>query len=362
MINEVRENLCRETYFISINFLTLTFLLFQTLERNMSLSGQYLEELSRRYKKQVEEMQKTFEKTVQQMSEDRRRSNEREQKYMEQMSTLQEKIEQMSSSMKTILEDKESWFGTMTFLKFIIFQTLTAAAAFYYINKRRKIEPVIVQIPKKKKKQDKFRRKSVEGVSGHATPAAKKRRPSEEALQIARQAVEDAKDDNDGEWQVARKNRRRKTSIVHRALEQETNKVWARQDSIGQLQENVIPLDEAEYYAPVSEPKEFIEPLPPKPDSTKTNGFFNNLKSKTMKTRRLSSPAFLRTLSRQSTRSTPSPVVRKLEPIYNGNKAGSESPTGSLWSESTEISQISPNGTEGGKKKKSLKNILKKVF
>lgn len=338
----------------------------------MSLSGQYLEELSRRYKKQVEEMQKTFEKTVLQMTEERRKSNEREQKYLDQMSTLQEQLGQMAAAMHILMEERDSWFGNINFLKFVVFQTIIILVAFYFLSKRRKVEPVMIPVVKKtKKKQDKFRRKSVEGVSGHATPSAKKRRPSEEALNIARQSTEETSRDEDvGEWQVARKNRRRKTSIIHRSGEVEPPKEWTRQDSIGKLQENPIPLDEEEFYAPVPEPKEFNETeaaAPPKRDFPKTNGsFFNNLKSKTMKTRRLSSPAFLRTLSRQSSRSTPSPVVRNLEPVFNGSinkKASSESPTGSLWSDSTEISQ---NGQQeengGGKKKKSLKNILKKVF
>lgn len=349
---------------------------FQTLERNMSLSGQYLEELSRRYKKQVEEMQKTFEKTIQQMSEERRKSNEREQKYVEQMTTLQDQMTQMTIALSILMDERDSWFGNITFTKFLLFQCIIITIVFYYLNKRRKIEPVIVQIPKKtKKKQDKFRRKSVEGVSGHRSPAAKTRRPSEEALQIARQS-EDSQADAEGEWQIARKNRRRKTSIIYRNGEMEV-KHWSRQNSLTKLQENPIPLDEEEFFAPVTEPKEFgevPEPMeferevtPPKLDTSKTNGsFFNNLKTKTMKSRRLSSPAFLRTLSRQSSRSTPSPVVRNLEPIYNGEiskKAASESPTGSLWSESTEISQNGRHETEsGGKKKKSLKNILKKVF
>lgn len=334
----------------------------------MSLSGQYLEELSRRYKKQVEEMQKTFEKTVTQMTEERRRSNEREQKYLEQMTTLQDQLRDVAAAMKILMDERDSWFGNVTFFKFIIFQSLIIAAVFYYITKLRKPEPVLVTISKRsKKKQDKFRRKSVEGVSGHATPSAKKRRPSEEALQIARHS-EDMNTDDDGEWHVARKNRRRKISIVHRNGEADAVN-WARQDSIGKLQENPIPLDEEEFYAPVPEPKEFNDSTDTsisKKELPKTNGsFFNNLKSKTMKTRRLSSPAFLRTLSRQSTRSTPSPVVRTLEPIFNGKltkKASSESPTGSLWSESTEISQNGPSNENGSKKKKSLKNILKKVF
>lgn len=343
----------------------------KTLERNMSLSGQYLEELSRRYKKQVEEMQKTFEKTVQQMTEERRKSNEREQKYLEQMTSLQEQLGQMAAAMHILMEERDSWFGNINFFKFIVFQSIIFALAFYFFSRRGNAEPVVIPVIKKtKKKQDKFRRKSVEGVSGHETPLAKKRRPSEEALQIARQSTEEmSREEDDGEWQVARKNRRRKTSIVHRTGETEP-KEWIRPDSIAKLQDNPIPLDEEEYFAPVSEPKEFSEsePSPPKQELPKTNGsFFNSLKSKTMKTRRLSSPAFLRTLSRQSSRSTPSPVVRTLEPIFNGNmnkKAASESPTGSLWSESTEISQNGQqeNENSGNKKKKSLKNILKKVF
>lgn len=336
----------------------------------MSLSGQYLEELSRRYKKQVEEMQKTFEKTIFQMTEERRKSNEREQKYLDQMTNLQDQLSQMAANMRILMDDRDSWFGTITFFKFIFLQTLIIAAVFYYVKKTRRIEPIIIPVSRRaKKKQDKFRRKSVEGVSGHETPSAKKRRPSEEALQIARESAEESltRDDEEGEWQVARKNRRRKTSILHRNIDKVE---WGRPDSIGELQDNPIPLDEEEFFAPVSEPVEFNGPeeLPPKKELPKSNGsFFNNLKSKTMKTRRLSSPAFLRTLSRQSTRSTPSPVVRTLEPIFNGKlnrKAASESPTGSLWSESTEISQNGQqdNESDGKKKKKSLKNILKKVF
>ncbi|XP_049870627.1 SUN domain-containing ossification factor isoform X2 [Pectinophora gossypiella] len=340
----------------------------KTLERNMSLSGQYLEELSRRYKKQVEEMQKTFEKTVLQMTEERRKSNEREQKYLEQMANLQDQLTQMATLLKILMDERDSWFGNMTFFKFVMFQIILVAAVFYYVSKRRRPEPIMVPITKKsKKKQDKLRRKSVEGVSGHETPSAKKRRPSEEALQIARQSAEEeiSREEDEGEWQIARKNRRRKTSIIHRNMDKVE---WMRQDSIGKLQENPIPLDEEEFFAPVSEPVEFNGTIEPKIEVPKSNGsFFNNLKSKTMKTRRLSSPAFLRTLSRQSTRSNPSPVVRTLEPIFNGKlsrKAASESPTGSLWSDSTEISQNGQNESESGgnKKKKSLKNILKKVF
>ncbi|XP_038211359.1 SUN domain-containing ossification factor isoform X2 [Zerene cesonia] len=333
----------------------------KTLERNMSLSGQYLEELSRRYKKQVEEMQKSFEKTIVQMTEERKKSNEREQKYLEQMNNVQEQLAKMTKTMELLMEERDSWFGNVTFFKFIVFQAIIITAVIYYLSKRRKAEPIIVHIPKKlKKRQEKLRRKSVEGVSGHATPAVKKRRPSEEAFQIARQSTDEVvREQDSGEWQIARKNRKRKPSIIHKSMEPDSSVI--DQDVVRKLDDNPIPLDEGEYFAPVSEPVEFID-VNDKKELPKTNGsFFNNLKNKTLKTRRLSSPAFLRTLNRQSLRSTPSPI----EPIFNGKvgkKAASESPTGSLWSDSTEISQNGQLSENGNKKKKSIKNILKKVF
>ncbi|XP_034829751.2 LOW QUALITY PROTEIN: SUN domain-containing ossification factor [Maniola hyperantus] len=358
--NQAQASLQKESVFLRLSNRV------KTLERNMSLSGQYLEELSRRYKKQVEEMQKSFEKTMLQMSEERRKSNEREQKYIDQMTLLQDKLSQMTIALEMLMEERDSWFGNLTFFKFFIYQSIIVVIAMYYISKKKKPETILVPIPKKtRKKQDKFRRKSVEGVSGHATPSAKKRRPSEEAFQIVTHPDEIEKDQDAGEWQVAKKNRKRKPSmIVHRSTDSEV-KENAAHDCMRELQENPIILDEAEFLAPVSEPKEFpenkVKELP------KTNGsFFNNLKTKTMKTRRLSSPAFLRTFNRQSSRSNPSPVVRTLEPIFNGKlskKAASESPTGSLWSESTDISQNGhPESESGGKKKKSFKNMLKKVF
>lgn len=362
--NQAQATLQKESVFLRLSNRV------KTLERNMSLSGQYLEELSRRYKKQVEEMQKSFEKTMVQMTEERRKSNEREQKYLEQMTQLQDQLVQLTIAMTILMDDRDSWFGNITFTKFIMYQSIIITIILYYVSKRKKPETIMVPIPKKiKKKQNRFRRKSVEGVSGHATPSAKKRRPSEEAFQIARQSTDDMDREHDlGEWQIAKKNRRRKTSILHRSIESDIKESSNAQDGIRELQENPnITLDEGVYFAPVPEPKEFTVNETKEKELPKTNGsFFNNLKTKTMKTRRLSSPAFLRTLNRQSSRSTPSPDVRTLEPIFNGKlgkKTASESPTGSLWSESTDISQNGPAESESGtKKKKSLKNILKKVF
>ncbi|GBP46834.1 SUN domain-containing ossification factor [Eumeta japonica] len=338
-----------------------------TLERNMSLSGQYLEELSRRYKKQVEEMQKSFEKTVVQMNEERRRSGERENRYIEQLSLLKQQLDDLSTSVNALLEERDSWFGNLTFFKFLIYQSIVVVVVLYYVSKKRR-EPLVLPISKKntkKKNQTKLRRKSVEGVSGHATPVVKKRRPSEEALRIERQSLEDLDEDHeDGlEWQVARRTRRRKTCVLHAPFE------IGRNDTIGLPKDSAVPLDDDEFIAPVPEPADFSKPFQgPKKDLAKTNGsIFSNLKTKT-KSRRLSSPGFLRGFSRNSTRSTPPGTVSTPDSTLGDpfeRKASSESPTGSLWSASTELSQ--PNGGVDGPalpkpKKRSFKNILKKVF
>ncbi|XP_050685390.1 SUN domain-containing ossification factor isoform X2 [Leptidea sinapis] len=357
-VNQVQNTIQKESVFLRLSNRV------KTLERNMSLSGQYLEELSRRYKKQVEEMQKSFEKTIVQMTEERRKSSDREQKYLDQVTNMQEQLKTMTSHIEVLLSERESWWGNVTFFKFVIFQTIIINALIYYFSKRRKPDHIVLPIPKKvKKKQERVRRRSVDGVSGHATPAVKVRRPSEEAFQITRKSTEEmAKED--GEWQVAKKNRRRKPSIIYKSMEPDET-VNINHNEIRNIAENTIALDEAEYYAPVTDPVVFNEVE--RKELPKSNGsFFNNLKNKTLKTRRLSSPAFLRTFNRQSLRSNPSPVMSTLQPIYNGKiskKAASESPTGSLWSNSTELSQNGPHFTEnGGKKKKSIKNILKKVF
>lgn len=59
----------------------------------MSLSGQYLEELSRRYKRQVEELQSSFAKTLLNIEEQSRRSLERKQELFEQNQKLRDDFE-----------------------------------------------------------------------------------------------------------------------------------------------------------------------------------------------------------------------------------------------------------------------------
>lgn len=75
----------------------------------MSLSGQYLEELSKRYKKQVEEMQRSLERAIILMGEESRRGEEREARRLEEIIDLREQVSTLSRSLGSLISEKESW-------------------------------------------------------------------------------------------------------------------------------------------------------------------------------------------------------------------------------------------------------------
>lgn len=151
----------------------------------MSLSGQYLEELSRRYKKQVEEMQRSLERTVSAMSEETRKRDERESKRAEEISILKEKIVNLSNSMKNLLHDRDSWHGKISMIGQHMLLICSEVFMIYLIlmycwgNNNKGVEV------KKKQQSDKdmMRRKSAENYNSHIKKP-KKRRPSEIASHI----------------------------------------------------------------------------------------------------------------------------------------------------------------------------------
>lgn len=153
----------------------------KALERNMSLSGQYLEELSRRYKKQVEELQHSFAKTLGSIEEQNRRAVEREQFLAAQNKNLKENLEFLSDQL-------HKWVTiTICFALFISIQ-----AFLLWIRNKRNTEHILkhfedsslVRRRRTNAVRKVIRRKSVEGVSGHPSPSHKIRRPSEEAMRI----------------------------------------------------------------------------------------------------------------------------------------------------------------------------------
>lgn len=69
----------------------------------MSLSSQYLEELSRRYKKQVEELQRTLSNMV----EERRLASERESLQSSQISSLMAKVDTLTVALSELVSERE---------------------------------------------------------------------------------------------------------------------------------------------------------------------------------------------------------------------------------------------------------------
>ncbi|XP_031828523.1 uncharacterized protein LOC116425229 [Nomia melanderi] len=181
----------------------------KALERNMSLSGQYLEELSRRYKKQVEEMQRSLERTVSVMNEETRKRDERELKKAEEIAMLREEIAILSKSLKNLLYDRNSWHGTFAMIgQYIVLlcsQIFVICLILLYCRANKKVEGK----EKQQLKKDTLRRKSAENFSSHVKKT-KKRRPSEIASHITGTYRELMIDDRSQESKKERKKKRKK--------------------------------------------------------------------------------------------------------------------------------------------------------
>lgn len=159
----------------------------------MSLSGQYLEELSRRYKKQVEELQTAFSKTLLIVEEQNKRSHEREQLLYEQNLKLREDLDELTDKIF-------SWTNILFYVTaFACIQIVVIWLILRMWSRRcyRHHDDSATYSPSSapgsspnlrgdsKNTSPKIRRKSTDGSSGHiANLSMKQRRPSEEALYI----------------------------------------------------------------------------------------------------------------------------------------------------------------------------------
>lgn len=80
----------------------------------MSLSAQYLEELSRRYKKQVEEMQRAFERTLAAVGEASRQAAQREVAHAESLSAMEQRLSALAATTAALLSERDSWIYKVT--------------------------------------------------------------------------------------------------------------------------------------------------------------------------------------------------------------------------------------------------------
>lgn len=104
----------------------------KTLEKNMSLSSQYLEELSRRYKKQIEEVQLSFSKLQASVEDQNHKRLENDRNITRERKRLNEEMNQMSQKMEymeVIL---------FTLCAFLLVQTIFVVVVFRRISIYRK--------------------------------------------------------------------------------------------------------------------------------------------------------------------------------------------------------------------------------
>jgi hypothetical protein len=87
----------------------------------MSLSAQYLEELSKRYKKQVDDMQKAFDRTLAIVTENSRQAAQREQIQAEKFKSLEQRFNILAEATSVLLAERESWQYKFTVSSFTIY-------------------------------------------------------------------------------------------------------------------------------------------------------------------------------------------------------------------------------------------------
>lgn len=154
----------------------------------MSLSSQYLEELSRRYKKQMEEMQRAFDQTLAAVNEESRKSEEMHKQYFDSQQHIGAQLASLVTAVDTLMTERNSWSNAASwFMHFFIIQLFIAAIIIYFWGKTESklssnepciedLEGEAIIIPKRRKSLDIIR---------HESPAKRRRRrPSEEALNI----------------------------------------------------------------------------------------------------------------------------------------------------------------------------------
>lgn len=190
----------------------------------MSLSSQYLEELSRRYKKQVEEMQKLLERTISTVTEESRKKDERNKE-------LEDRLDKLTKSVEMLLAERKGWPS-------FLWPLLVCAVALGIALALRRGE--VSEVTRNAVRME--RRKSID-VVGHNPPVVKKkRRPSDQALKIYRSISS-----GENERKLKERKKRKRTKPLKRSGSMENlNGDWI-DDRNQRIEEVPFALDEMEH-------------------------------------------------------------------------------------------------------------------
>lgn len=184
----------------------------KALEYNMSISSQYLEELSRRYKRQMEEMQKQFNLTIAALNATSRQAYERDQEHQRDIKSLEEQLGNVSNILEKLVEERETLAHTVVeqHLLLMVVEVVVLCVVFTICHRRRiadirqengALNERRAQTPSEDPESQiglesrrcnfedqipsRVRRRSVDSITRERASRPRRRRPSEEALNIS---------------------------------------------------------------------------------------------------------------------------------------------------------------------------------
>lgn len=178
----------RESVFMRINNR------IKALELNMSLSGQYLEELSRRYRHQMDDMQRAFNRTVNALNKTAQKAAEKDLRQQETLVQLQQQLDNLTQVVNTLLAERQTLSKQIfeSHLCLILIEAIILATVFSLCLRRMRASSVITAQQEGAARPStparlvlKRRTASVgheERIEELATVAEKKQKPSNEDL------------------------------------------------------------------------------------------------------------------------------------------------------------------------------------
>ncbi|XP_045130577.1 SUN domain-containing ossification factor-like isoform X2 [Portunus trituberculatus] len=183
----------------------------KALEYNMSISSQYLEELSRRYKSQMEEMQRQFNLTIAALNATSRQAFERDQHHQRDIEMLEEQLASVTAILRKLVEERESLAHTVVeqHLLLMVVEVVVLCVVFVLCYKRTTRHRLLELEGQERRAQTpsedpsdrqglggsnslsgwtrgRVRRRSVDSITRERSSNQRRcRRPSEEALRIS---------------------------------------------------------------------------------------------------------------------------------------------------------------------------------
>lgn len=116
----------------------------KALELNMSLSGQYLEELSRRYRRQMDDMQRAFNRTVGALNETAHAAAERDLRQQAALVRLQQQLENLTQVVDSLVAERQTLSRQVfeSHVCLILIEAIVLATVFSLCLRRTQQHPV----------------------------------------------------------------------------------------------------------------------------------------------------------------------------------------------------------------------------